>query len=43
VWVASEKEQLKIDTQQVRESLRLDAGRIALEISRQILRRDIAT
>jgi F-type H+-transporting ATPase subunit b len=42
-WVTSEKEQLKIDKQQVRESLRLNAGRIALEISRQILRRDIAT
>jgi F-type H+-transporting ATPase subunit b len=41
-WLASQKEQLKIDTQQVRESLRLNARRIALEIGRQILHRDIA-
>lgn len=42
-WLASEKEQLKLDTQKVRESLRLNARRTALEISRQILHRDITT
>ena len=42
-WLASQKEQLKIDTQQVRESLRVNARRTALEIGRQILHRDIAT
>ena len=42
-WLLSQKEQLKIDTQQVRERLRVNAGRIALEIGRQILHRDIAS
>lgn len=42
-WLLSQKEQLEIDTQQVRESLRVNAGRMALEIGRQILHRDIAS
>ena len=42
-WLASQKEQLKIDTGQVRERLSVDARRTAIEIGRHILHRDIGT
>lgn len=42
-WLVSEKEQVKTDTERVRESLRANARRTALEIGRRILHREIAT
>lgn len=41
-WLVAQKEQLRMETDQVRGKLKESASRTALEIGRQILHRDIA-
>jgi F-type H+-transporting ATPase subunit b len=40
-WLTEEQEKLKNDTSQVKKTLETDAGALALQISRQILQREV--